>query len=173
MSQSKDAPEHLGNKRTGYIGWDEYFMRVALISAERSKDPVTQVGACIVNQDNRIVGIGYNGMPNGCSDDEMPWGKGFKDPLHNKKLFVCHAEMNAIVNKLSADIRGCTIYVTLFPCNNCAKIIIQSRIREVVYYDDKNLHKDEAKASVYMFQKAGIIVRRYIPSGNGHLKSKL
>ncbi|XP_048774473.2 deoxycytidylate deaminase-like [Ostrea edulis] len=165
--------EHVGNKRTCYISWDEYFMGVALISAERSKDPVTQVGACIVNQEKRIVGVGYNGMPNGCSDDEMPWGKGYEDPLHNKKLFVCHAEMNAIVNKVSADIAGCTIYVTLFPCNDCAKIIIQSRLKDVVYYDDKNLHKSEAKASVYMFRKAGINVRQYNPTGIGRLKSKL
>ncbi|KAK3100431.1 hypothetical protein FSP39_019881 [Pinctada imbricata] len=134
-------------------------MAVALISSERSKDPVTQVGACIVSPEKRILGIGYNGMPNGCSDDEMPWGKGDPNPLHNKKLFVCHAEMNCIINKVSNDVRGCQMYVSLYPCNNCAKIIIQSGIKEVVYYEDKNIHKDEAKASSYMFQKAGIIVR--------------
>ncbi|CAC5367792.1 comEB [Mytilus coruscus] len=176
-------------KRQRYLTWDQYFMAVALVSAERSKDPVTQVGACIVNADNRIVGacivnadnrivgIGYNGMPNGCSDDDMPWGKNSKDILNTKKLYVCHAEMNAIVNKICADIRGCKMYVTLYPCNNCAKIIIQSGIKHVVYFDDKNRHKDEAKASQYMFDKAGITIRKYNSTSTqlniGTLKSRL
>lgn len=148
-------------KRQSYLTWEQYFMGVALISAERSKDPDTQVGACIVNQDNRICGMGYNGMPNGINDDDMPWGKDSDDILDTKKFYVCHAEMNAIVNKLSADIRGCTMYVALYPCNECAKIIIQSGIKEVVYYDDKNRHEDEAKASEYLFEKAIITVRKY------------
>ncbi|XP_071140282.1 deoxycytidylate deaminase-like [Mytilus edulis] len=167
----------INRKRQRYLTWDQYFMAVALVSAERSKDPVTQVGACIVNTDNRIVGIGYNGMPNGCSDDDMPWGKNSKDILNTKKLYVCHAEMNAIVNKISADIRGCKMYVTLYPCNNCAKIIIQSGIKHMVYYDDKNRHKDEAKASQYMFDKAGISIRKYSSTSTllniGTLKSRL
>lgn len=167
----------INEKRKRYITWDQYFMAVALVSAERSKDPVTQVGACIVNPDKRIVGIGYNGMPNGCSDDDMPWGKGSNNILETKKLYVCHAEMNAIVNKIAADIRGCMIYVTLHPCNNCAKIIIQSGIKEVVYYDDKNRHKDEFKASQYMFDKAGVTIRKYSPTTTnftiGELKCKL
>ncbi|XP_045204589.2 deoxycytidylate deaminase-like [Mercenaria mercenaria] len=164
-------------KRPWYISWDEYFMGVALITAQRSKDPVTQVGSCIVNADKRIISTGYNGMPNGCSDDTMPWGKHQPDKLRNKQLYVCHSEMNAILNKISSDVRGCTLYVTLFPCNQCAKIIIQTGIKEVVYYDDKHHYKIETKASKLMLETAGVKTRQYAPSQLklriGHIESKL
>ncbi|XP_031151270.1 deoxycytidylate deaminase isoform X3 [Sander lucioperca] len=113
-------------KREDYLEWPEYFMAVAFLSAQRSKDPSSQVGACIVNQENKIVGIGYNGMPNGCDDDLLPWSRSADDRLDTKYPYVCHAEMNAIMNKNSADVKGCTMYVALFPCNECAKLIIQS-----------------------------------------------
>jgi dCMP deaminase len=128
-------------KRQDYLGWDDYFMAVAFLSANRSKDPSTQVGACIVNEERKIVGIGYNGMPNGCSDDELPWAREADSPLDTKYPYVCHAELNAIMNKNSADVKGCRLFVALFPCNECAKLIIQSGIREVVYMSDK--HRDQ------------------------------
>ncbi|XP_045444936.1 deoxycytidylate deaminase isoform X2 [Pipistrellus kuhlii] len=112
-------------KREDYLEWPEYFMAVAFLSAQRSKDPNSQVGACIVNAENKIVGIGYNGMPNGCSDDLLPWRRTAERKLDTKYPYVCHAELNAIMNKNSADVKGCTIYVALFPCNECAKLIIQ------------------------------------------------
>lgn len=148
-------------KRAWYITWDEYFMGVALITSQRSKDPVTQVGSCIVNTDKRIISTGYNGMPNRCSDDSLPWGKHSPDKLKNKQLYVCHSEMNAVLNKISSDVRGCTLYVTLFPCNQCAKIIIQAGIVEVVYYDDKHHYKPETKASKLMLKMAGVKTRQY------------
>ncbi|XP_041943386.1 deoxycytidylate deaminase isoform X1 [Alosa sapidissima] len=113
-------------KREDYLEWPEYFMAVAFLSAQRSKDPSSQVGACIVNPENKIVGIGYNGMPNGCNDDLLPWARAAADRLDTKYPYVCHAELNAIMNKNSADVKGCTIYVALFPCNECAKLIIQA-----------------------------------------------
>ncbi|XP_059500840.1 deoxycytidylate deaminase isoform X2 [Stegostoma tigrinum] len=113
-------------KREDYLEWSEYFMAVAFLSAQRSKDPNSQVGACIVNPENKIVGIGYNGMPNGCSDDILPWARTGPNKLDTKYMYVCHAELNAILNKNSADVKGCTMYVALFPCNECAKLIIQS-----------------------------------------------
>ena len=149
-------------KRTDYLTWDEYFMAIARLSAARSKDPVTQVGACIVNPDKKIVGIGYNGMPIGCSDDALPWGKDAQDVLNSKYTFVCHAELNAILNKNSADVSGCTIYVDLFPCNECAKLIIQSRIQEVVYLSDKDAAKPKSVASRTMLAMAGVSVRRFV-----------
>ncbi|XP_048240699.1 deoxycytidylate deaminase-like isoform X4 [Haliotis rufescens] len=147
-------------KRKGYIGWEEYFMAIALLSAERSKDPKTQVGACIVNKDKRIVGTGYNGMPDRCSDDELPWGKGI-GLSKSKHFYVCHAELNAILNRFSADLKDCTIFVTLFPCNNCAKMIIQSGIREVVYLSDEKMEKDEVKASKRLLDMAKVTYRAY------------
>ena len=108
-------------------------MGVSFLTAQRSKDPCTQVGACIVNEKNRIVGLGYNGMPNRCSDDDLPWGKDRENKLNDKQFYVCHAEMNAIMNKNSASLDGCRIYVSLFPCNECAKLIIQSGIKKVLY----------------------------------------
>jgi len=122
----------MSEARSEYLSWDEYFMSVALLSAQRSKDPSTQVGACIVNNNLRIVGIGYNGFPIGCSDDALPWGK-VGEWENTKYPFVCHAEMNAILNKNQADIQGATIYTSLYPCNECAKLVIQSGIKRVVY----------------------------------------
>jgi len=124
-------------KRDAYISWDDYFMAVAVLSAQRSKDPSTQVGACIVNPEKKIVGIGYNGFPIGCSDDELPWSKTAANHLDTKYPYVCHAEMNAILNKNSADVKNCTIYVALFPCNECAKLIIQAGIKHVIYMRDR------------------------------------
>ncbi|XP_072756939.1 deoxycytidylate deaminase [Anoplolepis gracilipes] len=153
----------LNSKRTSYIDWDEYFMAIAFLSAKRSKDPCTQVGACIVNNDKRIVGIGYNGMPMGCDDTEFPWGKSSRNSLDTKYLYVCHAEINAVLNKNSSNVKDCTMYVALFPCNECAKVIIQSGIRQVIYMSDKNAHKVEAIAAKRMFDAAGIKYRQYIP----------
>ena len=118
-------------KRTDYISWDEYFMGIALLSAMRSKDSNSQVGACIVSPENKILSLGYNGMPTGCSDDEMPWDRE-GPPLETKYMYVCHAELNAILNSAHSDLRGARVYVTLFPCNECAKSIIQSGIKEIV-----------------------------------------
>ncbi|KAJ0403024.1 hypothetical protein P43SY_009565 [Pythium insidiosum] len=148
-------------KRQDYISWDDYFMSVAFLSAMRSKDPSTQVGACIVNKEKKIVGIGYNGFPNGCSDDELPWARHHENPLETKYPFVCHAEMNAILNKNSSDLKGCTIYVALFPCNECAKLIIQCGIENIVYYSDK-YHSDwKFVASRKLLDMAGVKYRRH------------
>ena len=149
-------------KRTDYISWDEYFMGIALLSAQRSKDSNTQVGACIVSDENKILSVGYNGMPTGCCDDEMPWGRD-GEKLDTKYPFVCHAELNAILNS-GSSLRGSRVYVTLFPCNECAKAIIQSGIKEVIYLSDKYADSDETKASKKMFGMVGISCRQYIPS---------
>jgi dCMP deaminase len=146
-------------KRTNYISWDEYFMGVALLSAKRSKDPSTQVGACIVNEKNKIVGAGYNGLPIGCDDDDFPWDKQ-GDFLQTKYPFVCHAELNAILNNIGMDLKGCKIYTALFPCNECAKAIIQSGITEVIYLSDKYEGNDIFKASKVMLDKAGVYCRK-------------
>jgi len=146
-------------KRQDYISWDEYFMGVALLSAKRSKDPSTQVGACIVNDKNKIVGAGYNGLPIGCSDDEFPWSKQ-GDFLDTKYPFVCHAELNAILNNIGMDLKGCKIYTALFPCNECTKAIIQSGITEVVFLSDKYQSTDSAKASRLMLDMAGVRYRK-------------
>lgn len=122
-------------KRQDYINWDEYFMGVALLSAKRSKDPGTQVGACIVTEDKRIVGVGYNGLPQGCDDDEFPWERE-GEFLETKYPYVCHAELNAILNSIK-NLKDCILYVALFPCNECSKSIIQSGIKEIVYLSDK------------------------------------
>ena len=150
-------------KRYNYISWDEYFMGVALLSAQRSKDPNTQVGACIVNDKNKIVGAGYNGLPIGCSDDEFSWSKE-GDFMDTKYPFVCHAELNAILNNIGMDLRGCTIYTALFPCNECTKAIIQSGISTVVYLSDKYEQTDAARASKLMLDKAGIAYRKVVAS---------
>ncbi|MBC2851228.1 MULTISPECIES: deoxycytidylate deaminase [unclassified Cetobacterium] len=149
------------SKRTNYIDWDEYFMGVAILSAKRSKDPGTQVGACIVTPDKRIVGVGYNGLPAGCSDDEFPWSRE-GDFLDNKYAYVCHAELNAILNS-TKSLKGCTIYVDLFPCNECAKSIIQSGISEVVYLSDKYSNTDSNIASKKLFNAANIKLRQLEP----------
>ena len=151
-------------KRSDYLSWDEYFMGVAMLSAQRSKDPSTQVGACIVNHDHKILSVGYNGMPTGCHDDLMAWERE-GEPLETKYLYVCHAELNAILNNDGGSLKGTTIYVTLFPCNECAKAIIQSGIREVVYWDDKYAETDAVIASKRMFEMAGVTCRPYQPSG--------
>lgn len=147
------------SKRTDYISWDEYFMGVALLSAKRSKDPSTQVGACIVNNKNKIVGAGYNGLPAGCNDDEFPWSKQGSF-LETKYPYVCHAELNAILNNIGMDLHGCRIYTALFPCNECAKAIIQSGITEVIYLSDKYDGTDASLASKKMLNTAGIQFRK-------------
>lgn len=124
---------------------------------------ISKVGACIVNADHKIVGVGYNGFPIGCSDDKFSWTKSSSDPLQNKYMYVCHAEMNAILNKNSSDVKGCTIYVALFPCNECAKIIIQSGISKVVYLSDKYKDEPSVIASKMMFDAAGVVYTQYIP----------
>lgn len=152
-------------KRTDYISWDEYFMGLAMLSAMRSKDPSTQVGACIVNSEKKIVGIGYNGFPMGCSDDCLPWGRQ-GEWLETKYPYVCHAELNAILNSVSRDLKGCSIYVGLFPCNECAKAIIQSGIREVVYLSDKYENADNTIASKKMLEASGVKMRKLKPLHN-------
>lgn len=139
-------------------------MGIALLSSMRSKDPSTQVGACIVNSEKRILSMGYNGMPRSCSDDEFPWDKN-ESALNSKYLYVCHAELNAILNCASGNVRGCTVYTTLFPCNECAKAIIQSGIAEVVYMSDKYSDSDSVLASKRMFTTAGVKFREYNISG--------
>lgn len=151
----------LSGKRKDYLSWEQYFMAVAMLSAQRSKDPNTQVGACIVDQRRRIVAVGYSGFPTGCSDDELPWNRE-GPPLETKYPFVCHAELNAILNRNSADLCGCTLYTTLFPCNECAKAIIQSGIAEVVFLSDKYHDSDIYKAARIMFEMAGVRVRGFV-----------
>ncbi len=148
------------SKRTDYISWDEYFMGIALMSAKRSKDPSTQVGCCIVNPDKRIMSMGYNGMPAGCDDDEYPWARE-GGMLDTKYAFVCHAELNAILNNRSGSLEGCTAYVTLFPCNECAKAIIQSGIKKIIYLSDKYADTDGTKASKKMLDSAGVAYMPY------------
>lgn len=152
-------------KRSDYISWDEYFMGIAILSAQRSKDNSTQVGACIVNNEHKIVSVGYNGMPTGCSDDDMPWEREGDSSLDTKYPFVCHAELNAILNSNIGNLGGCTVYVTLFPCNECAKAIIQSGIKRVVYFSNKYADTESVKASYILFKKCGVAVDEYQPSG--------
>lgn len=148
-------------KRTDYIDWDEYFMGVAILSAKRSKDPGTQVGACIVTPDKRIVGVGYNGFPAGCSDDDFPWDRE-GDFLETKYAYVCHAELNAILNS-TKNLKGCSIYVDLFPCNECAKSIIQSGITEIVYLSDKYNNTESNIASKKLLNSANVKLRQLEP----------
>ena len=150
-------------KRQDYISWDEYFMGLALLSAKRSKDPGTQVGACIVGADKRVLTIGYNGLPAGCSDDEFPWERE-GDPLETKYFYVCHAEMNAILNSGHSDLRGSIVYTTLFPCADCTKAIIQKGIAEVVYLSDKYADDDLFVAAKKMMKSAGVQFRPYQPT---------
>lgn len=151
--------------RENYISWDEYFMGIALLSAMRSKDDNTQVGACIVNDENKILSLGYNGMPIGCDDRQMPWRRNGA-PLDTKYMYVCHAEFNAILNSPAPSLRGSKIYVTLFPCNECAKAIIQSGISEIIYMSDKYSGTDGNLAAKKMFDMVGITYRQYTPTGN-------
>jgi dCMP deaminase len=150
-------------KRSDYLSWDDYFMAVALLSAQRSKDPNTQVGACIVNRQKRIVGVGYNGFPTGCSDDNLPWCRE-GDFLETKYPYVCHAELNAVLNSVPGNLVNCTIYTALFPCNECAKVIIQAGLQEVVYLSDKYAASDSVCASRRMFDQAGVACRQLIPA---------
>ena len=149
------------SKKTDYLSWDEYFMGISLLSALRSKDPNTQVGACIVNNKKRIVGVGYNGFPIGCSDDDLSWARE-GDFLDTKYPYVCHAELNAVLNRNTEDLEGCTIYVDLFPCNECAKVIIQSGIKEVVYLSDKHARTDSVIASKRMLNQCRVKYRQLI-----------
>ena len=153
-------------KREDYITWDEYFMGIALLSAERSKDPSTQVGACIVSENNKILSTGSNGMPIGCNDDEMPWEREAEKPNDTKYPFVCHAELNAILNSPSLmNNKNAKIYVALFPCNECAKAIIQSGIKEIIYACDKYAQTDAVIASKMMLDRAGVKYRKYESKG--------
>lgn len=153
----------MSSKRTDYLSWDEYFMAVALLSAKRSKDPNTQVGACVANDQNKIVGVGYNGFPWGCSDDDLPWNRN-GEYLDTKYPFVCHAELNAVLNSITFDLRGCRIYVALFPCNECTKVIIQAGIREIIFLSDKYNDTDSVKASKIMLKKSNTLYRQFKPS---------
>lgn len=150
----------MSGKRTDYLSWDRYFMGVALLSAQRSKDPNTQVGSCIVDQRKRIVAIGYSGFPSGCSDDDLPWEREGSF-LETKYPFVCHAELNAILNRNSADLSGCAIYTTLFPCNECAKAIVQSGISEVIFLSDKYSESESNVAARIIFDLAGVQARKF------------
>jgi dCMP deaminase len=147
------------NKREDYIDWDTYFMLVAKISALRSKDPNTQVGACIINNDKKIISCGYNGAPIGFNDELMPWDRN-GDFVNTKYAYVCHAELNAILNS-NADLRGATIYVDLFPCNECAKAIIQCGIKKVIYLSDKYNGTEGNIVAKKMFDECGIIYEQY------------
>ncbi len=152
-------------KRQDYLTWDEYFMGIAQMSALRSKDPNTQVGACIVSSDNKILSMGYNGFPNGCSDDEFPWSRDGDDPLKSKYFYAAHGELNAILNYRGGSLEGAKIYVTLFPCNECAKAIIQSGIKTVIYDSDKYSGTPAVIASKRMFDAAGVKHIRYQKTG--------
>ena len=151
------------NKREGYISWDEYFMGVALLASQRSKDPNTQVGACIVDDQNRILSTGYNGFPQGCSDDDFPWNR--DEALGETKYqFVVHAELNAILNARGKSLAGSKVYVALFPCNECAKAIIQSGISEVIYLSDKYHDTPSTVASRRMLNSAGVKLTQIKPT---------
>lgn len=152
-------------KKEDYLSWDQYFMGIAELSAMRSKDPNTSVGACIVGNDNKILSVGYNGMPQGCSDDEYPWDRE-GGPLDTKYLFVCHAELNALLNYTGTNLGGSRIYTTLFPCNECTKALIQSGIKEVVYGEDKYRDTPSVIAAKRMMKSAGITYRQYEDGGS-------
>ncbi len=154
----------MNEKRKDYISWDEYFMGVARLSGMRSKDPNSQVGACIVSQDNKILSMGYNGFPMGCSDDEFPWARS-GDEIDTKYLYVVHSELNAILNYRGGSLEGAKLYVSLFPCNECAKAIIQSGIKTVVYDDDKYHDLPSTVASRRMLDAAGVRYYKYERTG--------
>mgnify|MGYP001088420565 FL=1 len=151
----------MGGKRQDYISWDEYFMGVAKLAAMRSKDPSTQVGACIVSPDNKILSMGYNGFPKGCSDDEFPWAREGENPLETKYVYSTHSELNAILNYSGGSLVGAKLYVSLFPCNECAKAIIQSGIKEVIYDCDKYADTPSVMASKRMMDAAGVRYYKY------------
>ena len=151
-------------KREDYINWDSYFMGIAELSAQRSKDPNTQVGACIVSDDKKILSVGYNGAPTGLSDEDMPWAREGAT-LDTKYAYVCHAELNAILNNKGSDLRGATIYVDLFPCNECAKAIVQAGIKKVVYKSDKYNGTDSNTIAKLIFTKCGVEFIKYKEEG--------
>lgn len=154
----------MSGKRSDYITWDEYFMSVAKLAGLRSKDPNSQVGSCIVSQDNKILSMGYNGFPIGCSDDEFPWDRE-GDELETKYVYVTHSELNAILNYRGGSLDGAKLYVSMFPCNECAKAIIQSGIKEIIYGVDKYPESASVIASKRMLNAAGVRYRRYVPTG--------
>lgn len=154
----------MNNKRKDYISWDEYFMGVSMLSGMRSKDPNTQVGACIVSNDNKILSMGYNGFPMGCSDDEFPWARE-GEQIETKYPYVTHSELNAILNYRGGSLEGAKIYVSLFPCNECAKAIIQAGIRTVVYECDKYADSTSVQASKKMFAASGVKYHAYEHTG--------
>ena len=151
----------MSGERTDVISWDDFFMQVALSASMRSKDPNTQVGACIAGVDHRILSVGYNGTPHGLNDDEFPWDSS-NDPLHDKHSYVIHAEVNAILNYRGSlqDMQGATVYVTLFPCNECAKLLVQSGIGEVVYLSDKYCGTMPNLIAKSVFDKSGVRYRQ-------------
>lgn len=164
IDHHRDGGETMSEKRDGYITWDEYFMGVAMLSGMRSKDPNSQVGACIVSDDNKILSMGYNGFPKGCSDDEFPWARE-GEPLDTKYLYVTHSELNAILNYRGGSLEGAKMYVTLFPCNECAKAIIQAGIKTLVYDCDKYASTPSVLASKRMLDSAGVRYYQYKRTG--------
>lgn len=162
MELKNEGSVMIAMKRQDYLKWDEYFMGIALLSAMRSKDPHTSVGSCIVSRDNKILSVGYNGMPLGCSDDEYPWERE-GDALNTKYFYVCHAELNAILNYTGTDMHDARIYTTLFPCNECTKALIQTGISEIIYYSDKYRDSDSTIAAKRMLDSAGVLYRSYEP----------
>ena len=165
LGQNSGEVTYMGDKRTDYISWDEYFMGVAKLSGMRSKDPNTQVGCCIVSQDNKILSMGYNGLPTGCSDDVFPWAREGEDPLETKYVYTVHSELNAILNYRGGSLEGAKLYVSLFPCNECAKAIIQAGIRTIVYDCDKYADTPSVKASKRMLKASGVEFVPYKKSG--------
>ncbi len=164
LSERRDV--EMTKKRNDYFSWDEYFMGISILSGFRSKDPSTQVGACIVGADNRILSMGYNGFPNGCSDEEFPWERESQETsLDTKYPFVTHAELNAILNYRGGNLEGTKLYVSLFPCNECAKAIIQAGIKTVVYAYDKYSDSESVKASKKMFDAVGVTYCQYQKTG--------
>lgn len=173
MASESIAPQ-AQTKRTDVLTWDDYFMSVAFLTALRSKDPSTQVGACIVNEEKRIVGVGYNGFPTGIPDEALPWAKSSpQGELETKYPYVCHAELNAVLNKNAESCHGCRLYATLHPCNECAKVLIQSGIKEVIFASDKYHDKPSFVASRRLFQLAGVEMRQHLPEAGPVLQLAL
>jgi len=151
-------------KRQDYITWDEYFMGIAKLSAERSKDPNTQVGACIVDDNHHIISLGYNGSPTNYKDDLIPWDKREGNQFETKYVYVCHSELNAILNS-PVSVKGMTLYVTLFPCHECAKAIVQAGIKELIYESDKYNGTESNIVSKRILDTCGVTYKQYKPSG--------
>lgn len=166
----------MSNKKVDYLNWDEYFIGVAALTAMRSKDPNTQVGACIASSDNRVLSVGYNGAPNGFSDDEFPWDRKGKR-LETKYPYVCHSELNAILNFRGnmRELQTARIYVHYFPCVDCTKAIIQSGIKEVIYLHNFDHASDgvEVEASIRMFEQCGVRYRQFKPFKHKEITLKL